>query len=39
MGKEEKTVKEIYTKIHIKDIVAFFIGLNSNTIEVRNPEI
>ena len=39
MGKEEKTVKEIYTKIHIKDIVAFFIGLSSNTIEDKDPKL
>ena len=39
MGKEEKTVKEISTKISFKEIVAFFRGLSSNTIEVRDPEI
>ena len=39
MGKEERTVKEISTKISFKEIVAFFRGLSSNTIEVRDPEI
>ena len=39
MGKEEKTVKEISTKISFKEIVAFFIELSSNTKEVRDPKI
>lgn len=39
MGKEERTVKEISTKISFKDIVAFFGKLSNNTIEVIDPKI
>lgn len=39
MGKEEKTVKEISTKISFKEIVAFFRGLSSNTIEDKDPKL
>ena len=40
MEKEKKTVKEISTKISLKDIFAFFGKLSSNNkIEVIDPEI